>query len=91
MGSMSDSPLVAAARRPYGSIAIGLEKDDEAPNCLPSQEIKEDGLGSDDPPKGWNEARYWRRPTVAPPNVRRAAIIKKRSSKFPWVERKSEA
>ena len=90
MGWMPDSPAVAAVRRPSSFMAIGLEKNNEAANRLPSQEIKEDGLANGDPAKACNEARYWRRPTVTPPNVRRAAIIKKRSSKFPWVERKSE-
>ena len=90
MGSMSDLPVVAAVRRPSGFMAVGSEKDNEAPNRLPSQEIKEDGLANGDSAKAGNEARYWRRPTVTPPNVRRAAIIRKRSSKSPWVEHKSE-
>jgi hypothetical protein len=90
MGSIPDSPVVAAVRRPYGLMAIGSEKDNGSLNRLPRQEIKEDGLANGDPARACNEVRYWRRPTVIPPNVRRAAIIKKRSSKFPWVERKSE-
>ena len=73
VGSMADSPFVAAVRRPYRS--------------TPNEEIQGDGLANGDP----DEARYWRRPKVTPPNVRRAAIIKKRSAKFPWGERKSEA
>ena len=67
MGSMADSPFVAAVRRLYRS--------------TPNEEIQGDGLANGDP----DEARYWRRPKVAPPNVRRAAIIKKRSAKFPWT------
>jgi integrase len=90
MGSTPDSPVVAAVRRSSGFMSIGLEKDNEAPNRLPSPEIKEEGLANGDPAETCNGARYWRRPTVTPPNVRRAAIIKRRSSKFPWVERKSE-
>jgi integrase len=35
---------------------------------------------------GWDDARYWRWPTVTPPKVRRAEIIKKMSAKFPWIE-----
>jgi hypothetical protein len=35
---------------------------------------------------GWDDARYWRWPTVRPPKVRRAEIIKKMSAKFPWIE-----
>jgi hypothetical protein len=35
---------------------------------------------------GWDDARYWRWPTVTPPKVRRAEIIKRRSAKFPWIE-----
>jgi hypothetical protein len=65
--SMPDSPLVAAVRRPYGSMAAT------------NGEILEDGLANGDP-----EARYWSRPKVSRPNVRRAAIIKKRSAKFPY-------
>jgi hypothetical protein len=34
-----------------------------------------------------DEALFWRRPAVTPPNVRRAAIIKKRSAKFPYIDR----
>lgn len=34
-----------------------------------------------------DEARYWRRAKVTPPNVRRAPIIKKRPAKFPWTEK----
>jgi hypothetical protein len=67
VGSMADSPFVAAVRRPYRS--------------TPNEEIQGDGLANGDP----DEARYWRRPKVTPPNVRRAAIMKKRSAKFPWT------
>jgi integrase len=35
---------------------------------------------------GWDDARYWRWPTVTPPKVRRSEIIKRRAAKFPWVE-----
>jgi hypothetical protein len=46
---------------------------------LPNEGIQEGGLANGHP-----EARYWRRPKVTPPNVRRAAIVKKRSAKFPY-------
>jgi hypothetical protein len=65
---MTESPLVAAVRRPYRSMAV------------PSEGIQ-DGLANGDP----NEARYWRRPKVTPPNVRGPAIIRKRSAKFLWT------
>jgi integrase len=67
MESMPELPLVAAVRRPYGSMAAT------------NGEILEDGLANGDP-----EARYWSRPKVSRPNVRRAAIIKKRSAQFPY-------
>jgi hypothetical protein len=72
MGSMTDSPLVPAVRRSYGSVAMGSGKEVEA---------IQDGLAKGD----LDEASFWRRPKVTPPNVRRAAIIKKRSAKFPWT------
>jgi integrase len=68
LGSMPDSPFVAAVRRPSG------------PMSLPNEGIQEGGLANGES----NQARYWRRPKVTPPNVRRAAIVKKRSAKFPY-------
>jgi len=68
MGSMPDSPIVAAVRRPYG------------PMSLPNEGIQESSLANGES----NQARYWRKPKVTPPNARRAAIVKKRSAKFPW-------
>jgi integrase len=72
VGLVPDSPLVAAVRRPYGPIAMGSGKEVEA---------IQGGLAKGD----LDEALFWRRPAVTPPNVRRAAIIKKRSAKFPMV------
>jgi hypothetical protein len=69
-GLVPDSPVVAAVRRPYGSMSV------------PNAEIQEAGLANGDP-----EARYWRRPSAAARDVRRAATIKKRSAKFPYFYR----
>ena len=44
------------------------------------------GFDAGESAPGWDDARYWRWPTVTPPKVRRAEIIKRRAAKFPWVE-----
>jgi hypothetical protein len=63
------------------------EKGNEHLSRSSSYEATADVSANGDP----DEARYWRRLKVTPRNVRRVAIIKKRSAKFLWVERKSEA
>jgi integrase len=44
------------------------------------------GLAAGESAPGWDDARYWRWPTVTPPKVRRSEIIKRRAAKFPWIE-----
>src|ERR1700733_3065118 len=50
-------------------------------NSSSSHEAAANPLANADP----DEARYWRRPTAVRPNVRRVAIIKKRSAKLPRI------
>jgi hypothetical protein len=81
MRSMQGPQAVAAVCRPDVPIAVNSEKGDRHLNFSSNHEAAADGLAYDDS----DEARYWRRPKVTPPNVRRAAIIKKRSAKLPWT------
>ena len=44
------------------------------------------GFDAGESAPGWDDARYWRWPTITPPKVRRSEIIKRRAAKFPWIE-----
>ena len=76
--------LVAAAGRSSGPRAVSAEN--EKGDLFSSYEAAADALDNGDPTRSWNEVRYWRWPTVTPPKVRMAEIIKRRAAKFPWIE-----
>ena len=89
-GVSLDEFIAAAVADKVGAVCAALESMPDSPFvaavrrpygsiAVPNEEIQEGGLANG------GEARYWRRPKVTPPNVRRAAIIKKRSAKFPWT------
>jgi hypothetical protein len=50
------------------------------------REVAEGGIEPGDSRPGWDDMRYWRWPSVTPPPVRRAEIIKRRAAKFPWID-----
>jgi hypothetical protein len=72
VGTISDSPIVAAVRRPGKSVAVGF-----------AEENKGEGSAKGDSVREWMEMRYSRRQTLTAPRFRRAANIRGRSSKFP--------
>jgi hypothetical protein len=94
--SMREPQLAATARRSTGAIAFSPQMGsdpltlDEHVSHRRRYEALEPGSEAGDPGPGWSDSRYWRWPSVTPPKVPRAEIIKRRSSKFPWVERRSE-
>jgi integrase len=83
---------VMAMARGSGPIAVNPHIDDEAlllgAHLSPSMQYEPaaGGFEAGESAPGWDDARYWRWPTVTPPKVRRAEIIKRRAAKFPWIE-----
>jgi hypothetical protein len=81
-----------AMARGSGPIAVNPHIDGEAlllgAHLSPSMQYEPaaGGFEAGESAPGWDDARYWRWPTVTPPKVRRAEIIKRRAAKFPWVE-----
>jgi integrase len=58
-------------------------------DCSPGMgyDVAKGSLETFDPELEWYNAHNWRRPSITPPKVRKSEIIKRRSSKFPWMER----
>jgi integrase len=78
--------------RRFAPVSVNPHIDDEAPLLgarLSADAQYEPGTGgfeAGESAPGWDDARYWRWPTVTPPKVRRSEIIKRRAAKFPWID-----
>jgi hypothetical protein len=92
LSSMRVPQSAGIARTLSGSIAVNPHTGDDAllfdAHFSHRYDSAEHRLEAGDPSPGWSDSRYWRWPSVTPPKVPRAEIIKRCSSKFPWVDQR---